>query len=65
MKDLKHIRCFERLLEQANNELVQQAKRDGGVAVGYTCYYLPEPLLNCGSAASRCAASGRICSTRP
>ena len=38
MKDLKHIRCFERLLEQANNELVQQAKRDGGVAVGYTCY---------------------------
>ena len=38
MKDLKHIRTYERLLEQANNELVQQAKRDGGVAVGYTCY---------------------------
>lgn len=52
MKDLKHIRYFERLLEQANNELVQQAKADGGVAVGYTCYYLPEPLLNCGKAFS-------------
>ena len=52
MKDLGHIRFFERLLEQTNNELVQQAKRDGGVAVGYTCYYLPEPLLNCGRAFS-------------
>ena len=52
MKDLRHIRFYEKLLEQANNELVQQAKRDGGVAVGYTCYYLPEPLLNCGRAFS-------------
>ena len=33
-------------------ELVRQAKREGGVAVGYTCYYLPEPLLNCGRAFS-------------
>ena len=52
MKDLKHIRYYESLLEQANNELVQKAKADGGVAVGYTCYYLPEPLLNCGRAFS-------------
>ena len=52
MKDLKHIRFYESLLEQADNELVRQAKREGGVAVGYTCYYLPEPLLNCGTAFS-------------
>ena len=52
MKDLRHIRFYESLLEQANNELVQRAKSDGGVAVGYTCYYLPEVLLNCGRAFS-------------
>ena len=52
MKDLKHIRFYESLLEQANNELVRQAKEAGGVAVGYTCYYLPEVLLNCGKAFS-------------
>ena len=46
MKDLKHIRFFEQLLDQANNELVMQAKADGRVAVGYTCYYVPEVLLN-------------------
>ena len=52
MKDLKHIHYYEQLLEQADNELVRQAKADGGVAVGYTCYYAPEALLNCGSAFS-------------
>ena len=52
MKDLKHIRFYEELLEQANNQLVQQAKEEGGIAVGYTCYYVPEVLLNCGNAFS-------------
>ena len=52
MKDLKHIRFFEEMLEQANNKLVQQAKTEGKVAVGYTCYYVPEVLLNCGNAFS-------------
>ncbi|MBO7372850.1 MAG: 2-hydroxyacyl-CoA dehydratase [Oscillospiraceae bacterium] len=52
MKDLRHIRFYERLLEQADNELVRQAKAGGGVGVGYTCYYLPEALLNCGRAFS-------------
>ena len=28
MKDLKHLIYFERLLEEANNELVKQAKTD-------------------------------------
>lgn len=46
MKDLKHIHFYEDLLEQANNELVQKAKSDGKVACGYTCFYIPEVLLN-------------------
>ena len=52
MKDLKHIHFFERLLESADNELVRQAKAEGRVCVGYTCYYVPEALLNCGGAFS-------------
>ena len=52
MKDLRYIRFYENLLEQANNELVRQAKAEGGVAIGYSCYYLPEVLLNCGKAFS-------------
>lgn len=48
MKDLKHLYYFENLLTDANNELVRQAKEDGGIAVGYTCYHMPEVLLNLG-----------------
>ena len=29
MKDLKHLIYFENLLQEANNELVQQAKAEG------------------------------------
>lgn len=49
MRDLKYLYEFENLLQEANNELVQQAKADGGIALGYTCYHVPEVLLNCGS----------------
>ena len=52
MKDLKHIHYYEQLLEQTANELILKEKEAGGVAVGYTCYYVPEVLLNCGSAFS-------------
>ena len=52
MKDLKHIHFYSSLLEEANNELVRKAKKEGGVAVGYTCYYIPEALLNVGNAFS-------------
>lgn len=52
MKDLKYIHYFEQLLDQANNELVKKAKNEGKVAVGYSCYYIPEALLNCGKAFS-------------
>jgi len=46
LKELKHIHYYEQLLEEANNELVRKAKAEGGIAVGYTCYYVPEALLN-------------------
>ena len=49
MKDLKHLYTFEKLLEEANNELVKKATQDGGIALGYTCYHIPEVLLNCGN----------------
>ena len=59
MKDLKHLIYFERLLDGANNELVQQAKADGKLALGYTCYFVPEVLLNLpGCFASRLRAPG-------
>ncbi len=49
MKDLKHLLFFETLLDDADNELVKKAKAEGGLAVGYTCYHIPEPLLNVGN----------------
>lgn len=49
MKDLKYLYEFENLLQEANNDLVKQAKNDGGIALGYTCYHIPEVLLNCGN----------------
>ena len=48
MKDLKHLIYFENLLENADNELVEKAKADGGVCLGYTCFHIPEVLLNIG-----------------
>ena len=49
MKDLKHLIFFESLLENADNELVKQAQADGGLAIGYTCFHIPEVILNCGN----------------
>lgn len=46
MKDLKHLIYFESLLENANNELVQQAQADGKLCMAYTCFHIPEVLLN-------------------
>ena len=45
MKDLKHLYEFEKLLESANNALVQQACAEGKHALAYTCYHMPEVLL--------------------
>ena len=46
MRDLKHLIYFESLLENADNDLVKQAQAEGKLAIGYTCYHMPEPLLN-------------------
>ena len=49
MKDLKHLIFFEKLLENADTELVRQAQAEGGLALGYTCSHIPEALLNVGN----------------
>lgn len=46
MKDLKHLIYFENLLQDAQNELVTKAVNEGQLALGYNCYYIPEPLMN-------------------
>jgi len=46
VKDLKHLIYFENLLQDAHNELVAQAVQEGDYALGYSCYYIPEVLLN-------------------
>ena len=75
MRDLKHLIYFENLLQEANNDLVRQAKDDGKIALGYTCYFMPEVLLDLPGAfsvrlrAPRCTSpdiasyymSGRTC----
>ena len=63
MKDLKHLIFFENLLENADNELVKQAQAEGDLAVGYTCYHVPEALLNvdkCFSVRLRAPNTGSI-----
>ena len=63
MKDLKHLIYFEKLLENADNELIHQAQADGGIALGYTCYHIPEVLLNvdkCFSTRLRAPNTGSI-----
>jgi len=37
---------FEDLLLEAYNDMVRQAKDEGKLALGYTCYFMPEVLLN-------------------
>jgi benzoyl-CoA reductase/2-hydroxyglutaryl-CoA dehydratase subunit BcrC/BadD/HgdB len=46
MRDLKHLIYFEDLLQEAHNELVRKGKEDGNLALGYTCYFMPEVLLD-------------------
>lgn len=46
MKDLKYTYTFERLLMEANNELVQKGIEDGNKCVATVCENVPEPLIN-------------------
>ena len=50
MRDLKYLTYFENLLQEANNELIDQAKKDGKICVAYVCENTPEPLMNLGNA---------------
>lgn len=63
MKDLKHLIYFENLLQTADNELIEQAKSEGRLAIGYTCYHMPEVLLNldnCFSVRLRAPRTGSV-----
>lgn len=46
MKDLKHLYYFEKLLEDANNDLVRQAQAEGKKCIATVCENVPEPLIN-------------------
>lgn len=46
MKDLKHRVFFEHLLADVKNELVSEALDAGQKALGYSCYFVPEVLMN-------------------
>ena len=63
MQDLKHLITFEKLLDEAANDLVKEAQADGQYAIGYTCYHMPEVLLNvdnCFSTRMRAPRTGSI-----
>ena len=63
MKDLKHRIFFESLLENADNDMIKQAQADGDLCIGYTCYHLPEVILNvdnCFSTRLRAPNTGSI-----
>ena len=50
MRDLKYLNWFENLLQEANNKLITQAKKDGKICVAFVCENTPEPLMNLGNA---------------
>ena len=63
MRDLKHTIFFEDLLQNADNVLVEQAKDQGKLAIGYTCFHIPEVILNvdrCFSVRLRAPRTGSI-----
>ena len=46
MRDLKNVIFFDDLLQESYNALVRQSKEEGKYALGYTCYFMPEVLLD-------------------
>ncbi len=63
LRDLKHLIFFEDLLQNADNELVEKAKEEGQLAIGYTCFHTPEVILNvdkCFSVRLRAPRTGSI-----
>ncbi|MCQ2558910.1 MAG: 2-hydroxyacyl-CoA dehydratase family protein [Oscillospiraceae bacterium] len=49
MKDLKHLIYFESLLENADNDLIKDYQAKGNICLGYTCFHIPEVILNVGN----------------
>ena len=46
MKDLKYRVTFENFLSDIKNELIEKAMDAGKLPLGFTCYFIPEVLLN-------------------
>lgn len=46
MKDLKHLYYFEKLLDDANNELVRKAQSEGRKCIATVCENVPEALMD-------------------
>lgn len=46
MRDLSQLYAFEKLLDEANNELVRAGVVRGLHPIGSVCSLAPEPLLN-------------------
>ena len=63
MRDLSQLYYFEKLLEEANNDLVREGVAKGLHPVGSVCSLIPEPLLNlpgCFSVRLRAPRTGSI-----
>lgn len=63
MKDLKYLYYFEKLLDEAYNDLAREAVKEGRIAIGSVCSQIPEPLLNlsgCFSVRLRAPRTGSI-----
>lgn len=63
MRDLSQLYYFEKLLEEANNDLVREGIARGMHPVGSVCSLIPEPLLNlsgCFSVRLRAPRTGSI-----
>lgn len=55
----KDTELFEDIINEAQNHLVEQAVEDGRIPVGYTCSYVPLPILStCGMFPLRLRAPG-------
>ena len=46
MKDLKHLYYFEKLLDDAHNDLIREAQNQGRKCLATVCENIPEPLCN-------------------
>ncbi|MFC1849800.1 2-hydroxyacyl-CoA dehydratase subunit D [candidate division CSSED10-310 bacterium] len=50
MEKLKHLDFFKRLLDEPKNELIEKSLKENRIPIGYSCFYVPEPVLSMGKA---------------